>query len=141
MRGIVLERGVLGACLLVNAFGLGAVLLAEDADEERPGLFPLLEAEVQRLVVVGLLSGTTQFSIRIRNSAIRTQPQCRSMSTRWTRCFSIFSRSAGKANFTSRAPFRDCGTAEDATDGDTDGLPTGGYGLEHDVRFSTFVPL
>jgi len=52
---IVLEPAVLGARLPVNALGPVAVTLAEDADEERPGLFDLLEAGVQRPVVVGRL--------------------------------------------------------------------------------------
>ena len=52
---VVLEPGVLGARLLVTNLGHGAVTLAEDADEERSGLFDLLEAEVHRLVVVGML--------------------------------------------------------------------------------------
>lgn len=41
--------------MLVNALGHVAVTLAEDGEEERRGLFDLLEADVQRLVVVGLL--------------------------------------------------------------------------------------
>lgn len=82
--GVVLEPAVLVVRLLVNALGQVAVMLAEDAEEERLGLFDLLEAEVQRFVVVGLLSGTTLLSIRNPHSQFRNwkAPQRRSMSTK-----------------------------------------------------------
>ena len=63
-----------GACLLVNGLGHVAVTLTEDADEERPGLLVLREAETRALSLSDCCRAPPHFSIRIRNSAIGKRP-------------------------------------------------------------------
>jgi len=65
------EPNGLGARLFVNALGHVAVTLADDGDEERSGLFDPLEADGQRLIVLGLVFGDTPAQVHVE----KLQPQ------------------------------------------------------------------
>jgi hypothetical protein len=77
--GVVLEPAVLGARLRVNALGQVAVTPAEDADEERPGLFDLLEAASSALSLPDCWRAPliSQSAICIPKSAIGKHPSAR----------------------------------------------------------------